>query len=83
MLMSSGPFTMYQKKRQRKSGGSKNIFFIYINMGIEYNSIELREINDILDNFDTAPTGVSLRERTFYKRAEAEKAWIYLTLRYS
>lgn len=81
-LMKSGPFTLFQKKRQRKSGGSKNMYFIYINTGISYSSAELREINNILDQFDTYPS-MHFRERNFSKRAEAEKAWVYLTLRYS
>jgi hypothetical protein len=82
-LMGSGPFDLYKKKRQRKSGGTKNVFLIHINSGMSYESAELKEVNKMLDQFDTEPKGSNLRERTFLKRAEAERAWVYLTLRWS
>ena len=80
-ILKTGPFKMERKKRQRKSGGAKNVFTIYVNLGY-IGPAELDSINNLLDQYDTEPI-VSRHYRTFKKRAEAEKAWIQLVLRWS
>lgn len=75
-------FILYRKRVQRKTGGCKNKWIIGIKVGTAQSSIPNRsEVLAIMESFGGEEFGP--RSRVFRKYTDAEKAWVYLTLRYS
>ena len=77
-------FTFHRKKMQRKTGGSKNVFIIshYYN---NYTELYRTEIEEIMESMQSQ-FGSEIHNSyslLFRKRADAEKAWVYLTLRWT
>lgn len=73
-----GKGSLVKQKRQRKKGGSKNVYLIGMDL-----SIVNAELVDMLTKFG----GERYRSRPnaylFTKRPAAEKAWAWFVLRYS
>lgn len=74
--------SFHSKKRQRKSGGSKNVYII----GFSSTIIEpIREqVESVFKSLGAEPSAVyHYNEFIFTKRPDAEKAWAWVTLRIS
>lgn len=87
-LHSMGPFSLEQRRRQRKTGGCKNIYVIYVQLGILYTQFNKEDESAILADL-TEQAGPSRqfgpwRQNgwVFAKREQAERAWVYLTLKW-
>lgn len=75
-------FVLYRKRVQRKTGGCKNKWIIYVKTGFNYSAMDIRsEAVDIMESFGGEDFGH--RSRVFRRYEDAEKAWVYLTLKYS
>lgn len=75
-----GVATFYKYKRQRKTGGSKNVFAISIAPGIWKNHDIA--IQKIMTSHSQEFIEYSITFR-FTKRVFAEKAWSWLVLKFS
>lgn len=75
-----GKGSLVRSKRQRKSGGSKNVFSIGI-------SPDLYHDNSVVISSTLVKFGGERHNRdnayVFTKRVQAEKAWAWFVLRYS
>lgn len=75
-------FILYRKRVQRKTGGCKNKWIISVKTGPDYSAMPIRaDALEIMESFGGEEFGP--RSRVFRKYTDAEKAWVYLTLRYS
>lgn len=75
-------FILYRKRVQRKTGGCKNKWIIAVKSGADFSLMPVRsEALAIMESFGGEEFGP--RSRVFRKYADAEKAWVYLTLRYT
>lgn len=75
-------FILYRKRVQRKTGGCKNKWIISTKTGPDYSTMPKRaEALSIMESFGGEEFGP--RSRVFRKYADAEKAWVFLTLRWS
>lgn len=70
-------FVLYRKRVQRKTGGCKNKWIISVKVGPDYGDI----VFAIMESFGGEEFGP--RSRVFRRYEDAEKAWVYLTLKYS
>lgn len=70
-------FILYKKRVQRKTGGCKNKWIISSRIYVN----DVAEAMRILETFGGEDFGP--RSRVFRRYADAEKAWVYLTLRWS
>ena len=73
-------FMLYRKRVQRKTGGCKNRWVIAVKFGINYAEIQSDALA-IMKSFGGEDFGH--RSAMFKRYADAEKAWVYLTLRWS
>jgi len=75
-------FILYRKRVQRKTGGCKNKWIIGVKT---YKFVDHCEIRNpaiaIMESFGGEEFG--LRSRVFRRYADAEKAWVYLVLKWS
>ena len=75
-------FILYRKRVQRKTGGCKNKWIIQIIMRPDFNYMQDRpEALAIMESFGGEDFGP--RSRVFRRYSDAEKAWVYLTLKWS
>jgi hypothetical protein len=85
---SMGPFSLEQRRRQRKTGGCKNIYVIYVNLGILYTQFTEEDQSVILAdlNKQAGPSRQIGPWRQmgwiFTKKEPAERVWVYLTLKW-
>ena len=77
-----GPFSLEQKRRQRKTGGCKNIYIIYVKLGILYRQYTKEDQSAILADLTEQADPHWQNGWVFAKREQAEKAWVYLTLKW-
>lgn len=74
-------FILYRKRVQRPTGGCKNKWIIQVKMGPGYSFEEGRaEALRIMESFGGEEFGP--RGRVFRRYSDAEKAWVYLSLRW-
>lgn len=71
-------FTLYRKRVQRKTGGCKNKWIISAKSGPWV--LPRTEALDIMESFGGEEFGP--RSRVFRRYEDAEKAWVYLSLRW-
>jgi hypothetical protein len=75
-------FTLYRKKVQRKTGGCKNKWIIRVKaIQLLREQGVLTEALGILESLGGTDFGGT--SRVFRRYEDAEKAWIYITLRWS
>lgn len=75
-------FILYRKRVQRKTGGCKNKWIIATKSGPDYSLMPVRsEALAIMESFGGEEFGP--RSKVFRRYEDAEKAWVYLTLRWS
>lgn len=78
-------FILSRKKFQRPKGGSKNMFVISILPSrlpaYKFTDDEQEDLLNTLKTFNGKEWGSS--STVFRKRVDAEKAWIFITLRWS
>jgi len=76
-------FFLHRKRVQRPTGGCKNKWIISTKMGPDFEFMQdLPEALAIMESFggeDFGPRG----SRVFRRYSDAERAWVYLTLRWS
>jgi len=73
-------FMLYRKRVQRKTGGHKNKWVIAVKFSIDFTEV-LNDALAIMKSFGGEDYGH--RSMIFKRYADAEKAWVYLTLRWS
>ena len=80
-------FILERRKFQRPKGGSKNIYVISLQRPLEFNEATLLEVINTLKTFNGKEYGSMLHFHTysymFRKRADAEKAWVFVMLRWA
>ena len=80
--LESDYFVLYRKRFQRKTGGCKNKWVISVKVLSLPEYAEMRNaslaIMELCGGEDFGP-----RSRIFRRYKDAEKAWVYLTLRWS
>lgn len=82
-LHSMGPFSLEQRRRQRKTGGCKNIYVIYVNSWIIYsNQFTEKDHAEILSYLNKQAGPSKGNGWLFAKREQAERVWVYLTLKW-
>lgn len=81
-LHSMGPFSLEQIRRQRKTGGCKNTYVIILNLRIIYNQFTEKDHAEILSYLNKQAGPSKGNGWIFTKREQAEKAWVYLTLKW-
>lgn len=75
-------FILYRKRVQRKTGGCKNKWIISTKSSPNYSMMPGHaEALNIMKSFGGEDFGP--RSRVFRRYADAEKAWVYLTLRWA
>jgi hypothetical protein len=77
-ILKAGQFSMTRKQRQMKTGGAKPVFTIYVDT-TRMNSTTASEITQFMNQ--------RVRGRgprwTFAKRKDAEKVWVYITMKWA
>lgn len=74
-------FILHRKRVQRKTGGCKNKWIISLKVGtVQNDTLNRSEILAIMESFGGEDFGP--RSRVFRRYVDAEKAWVYLTLRW-
>ena len=82
MELENKHFILYRKRVQRKTGGCKNKWIIGVKTGPGYIFMQDRtEALAIMESFGGEDFGP--RSRVFRRYSDAEKAWVYLTLKWS
>lgn len=75
-------FRFYRKRVQRKTGGCKNKWVISTKTGSAYSAMPIRsDALAIMESFGGEEFGP--RSKVFRRYEDADKAWVYLTLRWS
>jgi hypothetical protein len=78
-----GPFTLEQRRRQRKIGGCKNTYVIYVSTWtIIQSQLTEKDHSEILSYLNKQAETRKGNGWLFAKREQAEKAWVYLTLKW-
>ena len=77
-----GKGSLVAKKRQRKTGGAKNVYIL--GMSPDLYRADAETINAVLTRLGGEPR-YEWRDNAFLftKRPNAEKAWVWFTLRYA
>ena len=80
MELENKHFILYRKRVQRKTGGCKNKWVISAKM-LTLNLPDHADAVAIMESFGGEDFGP--RSRVFRRYSDAEKAWVYLSLRWS
>ena len=74
-------FILYRKRVQRPTGGCKNKWILSVKTGFD-SAMDIRlDALAIMESFGGEEFGP--RSKVFRRYTDAEKAWVYLILRYS
>jgi len=79
-IAQNNKFILFRKKFQRPKGGSKNMFVVSLLLPYYYTQDERSEVLNTLVSFNGREWG-SL-SAVFRKKVDAEKAWIFITLKW-
>lgn len=83
LLLESKHCTMYREREQRKKGRTKNRYVITLMRGVARSPQNIKLISELLQLLISQ--GGELRGTysvVFKNKEQAEKAWVYLNLRY-